>query len=517
MINVEGLKHFVLSQWQYAKNIGLPKIGSGVLGMIILFYWKPKLLMVFVSFVIGAGLCRILYSPTRLAPNIFQWPLRIKKKKYKEDELTLMKKDCPVCGHENCGRHRPELNIVAIQPWHNMKIPLGIDNALEEFLNLTLKEFVYTWYRELSEDEAVVDELRTSLRFLVAVLLRRIHNVDLPELILQKVLKIAIRHLHFYLLVKKNVKNKDADIEQLTLDFYGSHLHVALYNRKSELEYLRGVADKLFPYALPRQSLKCRSLVVLLREIVSGVLLLSSMDVIADPDIINNLLIIFFDKASPDCHDPPSPQVNILSSFAHPLSKNRSYLHLEMSDILGDNEILFPFMQFMKSEASVNVLQFYLSVEEFNSKILTPEFTDIELEKLHTDLKDMYRNYCDPDAHDRIHFEEDIVVQLKEICEGPKEGIIKLQTTTPLFRAYEHAFNLLENTFLPLFHQSDDYYQMVCGNRLSTKLVKSQSKSLRLRESASANKLGTKIKGVFKSNTIDGLLLDEVNNFKLND
>ena len=37
-------------------------------------------------------------------------------------------------------------------------------------------------------------------------------------------------------------------------------------------------------------------------------------------------------------------------------------LHLELSDILGNNEILFPFMQFMKSEASVNVLQFYLSV-----------------------------------------------------------------------------------------------------------------------------------------------------------
>lgn len=25
-----------------------------------------------------------------------------------------------------------------------------------------------------------------------------------------------------------------------------------------------------------------------------------------------------------------------------------------------------------------------------------------------------------------------------------------------LYRAYEHAYNLLEKTFLPLFHQSDD-------------------------------------------------------------
>ena len=47
------------------------------------------------------------------------------------------------------------------------------------------------------------------------------------------------------------------------------------------------------------------------------------------------------------------------------------------------------------------------------------------------------------------------------VCNGPKEGVIRLQTTTPLFRAYEHAYNLLENTFLPLFHQSDDVSKIV--------------------------------------------------------
>ena len=52
--------------------------------------------------------------------------------------------------------------------------------------------------------------------------------------------------------------------------------------------------------------------------------------------------------------------------------------------------------------------------EEFNSKILTPELSDKELEKLHTDLKEMYRNYCAPQAHDKIQFDDDIVSQLKE-------------------------------------------------------------------------------------------------------
>jgi len=35
---------------------------------------------------------------------------------------------------------------------------------------------------------------------------------------------------------------------------------------------------------------------------------------------------------------------------------------LQLSDILSDQDILFSFMKFMKAEASVNVLQFYLSI-----------------------------------------------------------------------------------------------------------------------------------------------------------
>lgn len=98
----------------------------------------------------------------------------------------------------------------------------------------------------------------------------------------------------------------------------------------------------------------------------------------------------------------PSRQVPILANFSQPLGKSNSVsrtlavqsklvqtcnfyskqncsskviccinpcavhfqsLHIGLNDILGHPEtLLFPFMQFMKGEASVNVLQFYLTV-----------------------------------------------------------------------------------------------------------------------------------------------------------
>uniref|UniRef100_T1EJS2 RGS domain-containing protein n=1 Tax=Helobdella robusta TaxID=6412 RepID=T1EJS2_HELRO len=130
-------------------------------------------------------------------------------------------------------------------------------------------------------------------------------------------------------------------------------------------------------------------------------------------------------------------------------------MQLKLSTVLTDPDLLFPFMQFMKAEASVNVLQFYLIIEEFNQKVLTPELTEEKLNELHVELCKLYDNYFNPTAHDCIRFDEDVVLQIKNICEGPAESVKQLQTTTPLFRAYEHAYDLLEHNFLPLFHQSD--------------------------------------------------------------
>lgn len=41
------------------------------------------------------------------------------------------------------------------------------------------------------------------------------------------------------------------------------------------------------------------------------------------------------------------------------------------------------------------------------------------------------------------------------VIAGPPENVVKLRTTTPLFRAYDHAYRLLETTYCPMFLQSD--------------------------------------------------------------
>ncbi|CAH3197092.1 unnamed protein product, partial [Porites evermanni] len=214
-----------------------------------------------------------------------------------------------------------------------------------------------------------------------------------------------------------------------------------------------------------------RSLVSLLRELLASAVFLSAADKLSDPDFVNNFLLILLDKEPMVASDePPSPKVPLLAKFAKPrVPLTNSALHLSIADILHAQSALFPFMQFMKSEGALNILQFCLTVEDFNKRIFTPEITKEEEVLLIKEVKEIFRSYFDTAAVDRINFDAEIVKELKSCISGNVDTMERLKMATLLSRAYEYAYNLLETTFLPLFYQSDDYFSLLCGSRLPAK------------------------------------------------
>ena len=46
-----------------------------------------------------------------------------------------------------------------------------------------------------------------------------------------------------------------------------------------------------------------------------------------------------------------------------------------------------------------------------------------------------------------------------------RDGYCIAKTAVPLFQAYEHAVDILEKIYSPLFHQSADFFLLKCGNR----------------------------------------------------
>uniref|UniRef100_A0A4W5PTS6 Sorting nexin-14 n=1 Tax=Hucho hucho TaxID=62062 RepID=A0A4W5PTS6_9TELE len=464
------------------------------------------IIMVFWSFLAGVVTFYCSLGPETLLPNIL---LSIKPKtKQDQQELFPLGHSCAVCGKIKCKRHRPTLLLENYQPWLDLKVPSKVDASLSEVLELVLENFVYPWYRDITDDEAFVDELRVTLRFFAAVLVRRTQKVDIPDLITAKLLKVSMKHIEIITKARQKVKNAEY-LQQAALEEYGPDLHVALRSRRDELLYLRKLTEMLFPYILPPKASDCRSLTLLIREVLAGSVFLPALDYLADPDTVNHLLLIFIDNSPPEAAmEPSSTLVPFLHKYSDIRNKKPSVLKLELKEIREQQDLLFRFMNFLKQEGAVHVLQFCLTVEEFNDKILCPELSDSEMLMLHEEVKKIYETYCLDESIDKIRFDPFIVEEIKNIAEGPYAGVVKLQTMRCLFEAYEHVLSLLENVFTPMFCHSDEYFrQLLRGAESPARNSKLSRNTSKRGESFGISRIGSKIKGVFKSTTMEGAML----------
>ncbi|XP_076128317.1 sorting nexin-14-like isoform X1 [Alosa pseudoharengus] len=474
------------------------------------------ILMVFWSFLAGVITFYCSISPEYLLPSIL-FHLKPKSKQNEQQELFPSGHSCAVCGKRKCNRHRPTLLLENYQPWLDLKVHSKVDTSISEVLELILENFVYPWYRDITDDEACVDELRMMLRFFGAVIVRRAQKVDFPSLLTDKMLKAAMKHVEIVAKAWNKVSRSPEHLQQAALDEYGPDLHIALRSRKEELLYLRKLTEMLFPYVIPPKAPECRSLAYLLREVMTGSVVLPTMDFMADPDTLNHMVLIFIDDTPPEeALEPPSPLVPFLQKYADPRDKKPSVLKLELKQIREQQDLLFRFMCFLKAEGAVHVLQFCLAVEEFNDKILCPDLNDAEMERLHGEVKNIYETYCLDESIDKIRFDPFIVEEIRNIAMGPCQGVVKLQTMPCLFEAYEHVLSLLENVFTPMFCHSDVYFRhLLCGAESPTRSTRLSRNSMNFDdfrntskrgESFGIGRIGSKIKGVFRSTTLEGAM-----------
>ncbi|XP_048062167.1 sorting nexin-14 isoform X4 [Megalobrama amblycephala] len=467
------------------------------------------ILMVFWSFLAGVITFYCSLSPEYLLPNILI-SVRSTRKPQEQQELFPLGHSCAVCGKKQCNRHRPTLLLENYQPWLDLKVPSKVDASISEVLELVLENFVYPWYRDITDDEACVDELRQTIRFFAAVLAHRAQRVDVPSVLMDKMMKAAMKHIEIMAKAQQKVKNTES-LQQAAIVEYGADLHVALRSRKDELLYLRKLTELLFPFVMPPKATDCRSLALLIREVMTGSVFLPIMDFVADPDTVNHMVLIFIDDSPPEpVIDPPSALVPFLEKFADPRNKKSSVLKLDLKEIREQQDLLFRFMSFLKEEGAVHVLQFCLTVEEFNDRILCPDLSDTEMQRLHEEVQKIYGTYCLEESIDKISFDPFIIEEIHNIAQGPYTGVVKLQTMRCLFEAYEHVLSLLEKVFTPMFCHSDEYFRhLLWGAESPARNSKLNRNTSKRGESFGISRIGSKIKGVFKSSTMEGALLPQ--------
>ena len=99
------------------------------------------------------------------------------------------------------------------------------------------------------------------MRFILAVTnwwFKNVQNLSHKCIKISYSVKYEKRILIFWFFLDFCSAKKDEDLQDAMLQYYGAHLHCAARNRQAELDYLRTTAERVFPYILPLQSLKCK-------------------------------------------------------------------------------------------------------------------------------------------------------------------------------------------------------------------------------------------------------------------
>jgi sorting nexin-25 len=180
--------------------------------------------------------------------------------------------------------------------------------ALNDILILTVRDFVLTWYKELSPSPSFPMAVSSLLHDSLGRLLDRAAGIDASALIVKRILPRITAHVEHFRqseialrgagLQRKLTQSEELDM--LLASRYAAkgvgRLHPAIENlsttftQQTEEIHLRQLIDKALPHVLPTKEFKSQALRLAVREVLVCVILQPLMDMVSDPDFWNRAI-----------------------------------------------------------------------------------------------------------------------------------------------------------------------------------------------------------------------------------
>ena len=150
-------------------------------------------------------------------------------------------------------------------------------------------------------------------------------QVDINAFVSDRLLPLLLQTGDRYIRMREEHLADDSNLssEAFLRKMYANDLHVAMYNRQTELKYLKQLLTTLMPVVTPKFIYDCQGSRHFLRELVACQILLDGIDAICQPNTLNRLIHLYFTTALQRRHtsvnmpvkSSPSSSVEILQHF----------------------------------------------------------------------------------------------------------------------------------------------------------------------------------------------------------
>jgi len=198
--------------------------------------------------------------------------------------------------------HKPPQSLPSLVP----DMPV-LSSSLSEVMIFIVRDFVLFWYKDVSSSPSFPTAVSATLHQTVEQLLQRINVVDIPSLVVRRILPKVTAHIEQFRQSEVALRGaglqrhltQSEELDMLLASKYASRdtrLHPAVDNlsstftKQNEEMHLRRIVDRILPHILPEQEAQSKVVRIIVREIVACAVLYPLMDMLADPDFWNRTI-----------------------------------------------------------------------------------------------------------------------------------------------------------------------------------------------------------------------------------
>ncbi|CZS89899.1 hypothetical protein WAI453_002884 [Rhynchosporium graminicola] len=223
-------------------------------------------------------------------------------------------------GQRNFVRRPPGVAFLATTRWKNEtsalrarqtyeKQPLypesaTVSGALDGILELIIRDFVKSWYSNISKNPAFTNEVDKTIRLALVCLREELLAVDITEVVTTRFVPILTAHFRDFCDAERAIRGRHlnrsvTESEELDLAIAGKYkdgkLHPAASLAYSDTklvqqDYLRKLTRALLPRLLPEPVIGSRAVGGLINELLACAVLSPVMQLLSEPDTWNQVM-----------------------------------------------------------------------------------------------------------------------------------------------------------------------------------------------------------------------------------
>ncbi|KAG5438838.1 hypothetical protein PCANB_002558 [Pneumocystis canis] len=179
-----------------------------------------------------------------------------------------------------------------------------ISEAFDKIIELVIRDFIMRWYKEIAPQGIFPIVVEKTIRYSLIQLGNRIKAIDMEDLVVRKIIPIITSHIAEFSAADAKVqdlglKQSLTDLTELNLaiarKYNNGNLHPAVTffhsgNIIYQKDHLRKIVGRFIGFILPESEANSKLVFTLVREIISCGVLSPIMELLIDPDILNQLI-----------------------------------------------------------------------------------------------------------------------------------------------------------------------------------------------------------------------------------